>query len=232
MNFGANVDRMKNRKQIVCFQCHKPINGKYFLDWAGHSVCASHIIVKCASCGQFCNSKAKDIGLGLKICEHCQKFRIERKDCDAIINFIMSIYEESSIGIVSRWKLQMVNADTLYKLTNDLQTRGLARVVGNEYTIYIYRELSRVAFAQVLAHELLHVYQYTNSIYPSKDKCEGFCNLGSYVVLKAINNPEAKAAINNLMSNPDNIYGGGFRLLLAAYNEGGWKSAINLIKGR
>ena len=125
----------------------------------------------------------------------------------------------------------MVNAETLYKLTSDLNTRGLARAVGNEYTIYVFRELSRVAFAQVLAHELLHVYQYTNNIHPPKAKCEGFCNLGSYVVLKAINNAEAKAAINNLRSNPDKIYGDGFRLLFDTYTVGGWKSAIALIRG-
>jgi len=223
---------IRKSKQIFCFYCHKPINGRYYYDWAGHSACASHVVIKCASCGQFCDTKSKEIGLGLKICTHCQQFRIERNDSEVIINFIMSIYKKSSVGTVSRWKLQMVNTETLYKLTSDLNARGLARAVGNDYTIFIYRELSRVAFAQVLAHELLHVYQYTNNIYPAKAKCEGFCNLGSYVVLKAINNAEAKAAINNLMNNPDEIYGDGFRLLLETYKVGGWDSAIELIRSR
>lgn len=55
-----------------------------------------------------------------------------------------------------------------------MNTRGLARSVGTDYTIYIFRELSRVAFVQVLAHEMLHVYQYINGINPPKSKCEGF----------------------------------------------------------
>lgn len=217
----------------ICFVCHRKINGRYSYDWAGHNICLSHLqtVTKCASCGQFCDSHAKDIGLGMKICSHCQKYRIERADCESIIRFVKNIYRNSPIGNVAKWKLVMVDAQTLYKKTKDKNTRGLAQAVGTEYTIFIYRELSRVAFAQVLAHELLHIYQYANHIQPPKAICEGFCNLGSYIILSAINNKEAKAAIDNLKKSPDPIYGDGFRLLLASYESGGWQAAIRKIRG-
>lgn len=215
-----------------CFICNKLISGQYYYDWAGHRICASHIhnVSKCASCGQFCDNNAKDIGLGMKICSHCQKYRIERKDSESIIQFVNNIYQNTQIGNITHWKLMMVDAETLYKKINDKNARGLAQAVGTEYTIFIFRELSRVSFAQVLSHEMLHVYQYTNHITPQKALCEGFCNLGSYVILSAINNKEAKAAIENLKKSPDTIYGDGFRRLLSIYHKGGWPAAINKIK--
>lgn len=226
------MSKMNYNHTLRCFLCNNNINGQYYFDWAGHNICASHIdsVIKCASCGQFCNSQAKDIGFGMKICTHCQKYRIKHGEYKAIVQFIKAIYQKTEIGTVTRWNLKMVNAETLYKMTHDLNTRGLAHAVWSEYTIFIYRELSRVAFAQVLAHEMLHIYQYTHNFHPIKSACEGFCNLGSYVVLLAINNNEAKAAIENLKHSEDPVYGDGFRAMLSVYLSGGWRAAINQIK--
>ena len=211
-----------------CFYCGRSIIGRYYYDWAGHAVCEKHFanIVICASCGQYCDSHARDIGMGMKVCSHCQKYRIEQTDCDKIINFIKRIYAQTEIGLITNWHLIMVSAEKMYQLTHDKNTRGLAQAVGSNYTIFVYRELSRVAFAQVLAHEMLHIYQYNRNINPKKQLCEGFCNLGSYVVLKAIHVNEADAAIENMKKCTDPIYGDGFRHLLAIYKKGGWHDAI------
>ncbi len=222
-----------NYRAITCSLCGKRIIGKYSFDWAGHNVCSTHMtsVFLCASCGQFCIPNGKDIGMGMKICPHCQKYRIEQKEAMDIVSYIKKIYRNSPIGDISNWHLMMIDAETLYKFTNDKNTRGLAKAHGTDYTIYVYRELSRVAFAQVLAHEMLHVFQYKRHINPPKDLCEGFCNLGSYVILKSINNAEAKAAIENLKNNKDPIYGDGFRKILSYYNQGGWDEALTAIKG-
>lgn len=211
-----------------CLYCGKRIIGKYYYDWAGHTVCEKHFanIVTCASCGQYCDVHAKDIGMGMKICPHCQKYRIEQADSDKVINFIKGIYAQTEVGHITNWHLKMVSAEKMYQLTHDKGTRGLAQAVGSDYTIFIYRELSRVAFAQVLAHEMLHIYQYNRNIHPEKSLCEGFCNLGSYVVLKAIHVKEADAAIENMKKCTDPIYGDGFRHLLTIYKNGGWHDAI------
>ena len=216
----------------ICCICGNSICGKYYIDWIGHTVCASHIdlVARCASCGQFCNSKAKEIGLGMKVCVHCQKYRIEKEESHVIVEYIKNIYRNSPIGEVTHWHLKMVNALRLFEMTQDKNTRGLAQARGHDYTIFVYRELSRVAFAQVLAHEMLHVYQYVHHLSPPKAICEGFCNLGSYVVLNAINNKEAKAAIENLMNNSDPVYGDGFRQMLELFRHGGWEEAITKIR--
>lgn len=220
------------RGDLKCFICNKSIVGRYYYDWAGHCICESHYssIVKCASCGQFCNSKAKPIGNEEMICQHCQTYRIEQQDADNIIIFIKQQYAKVGIEIGAKWHLKMISAEALFQKTKDKNTRGLAQMYGSEYTIYVYRELSRVAFAQVIAHELLHVYQYARNIHTNKAKSEGFCNLGSYLILKAIDNPEANAAIQNLKKSEDPIYGDGFRQMLVILEKSGWQAVLNEIR--
>lgn len=186
----------------------------------------------CASCGQFCDSKAKPIGRGEFVCKHCQTYRIEQTEADNIITFVKQQYAKAGISIGAKWHLKMITAEALFQKTKDKNTRGLAQMVGTEYTIFIYRELSRVAFAQVLAHEMLHIYQYVRHINPDKARCEGFCNLGSYVILTAIGNDEAKAAIENLKASTDSIYGDGFREMLTIYQHAGWQGAIKEVSIR
>lgn len=107
-----------------CFYCGRSIIGRYYYDWAGHAVCEKHFanIVICASCGQYCDSHARDIGMGMKVCSHCQKYRIEQTDCDKIINFIKRIYAQTEIGLITNWHLIMVSAE---KCINSRMTRIL-----------------------------------------------------------------------------------------------------------
>ncbi|MFA6883712.1 MAG: hypothetical protein WCQ55_01180 [Paludibacteraceae bacterium] len=217
-------------KNVVCSFCKKRIVGKYYIDWVGHTICSSHPLIYCASCGQFCDSNAVDIGNGEKVCVHCQRNRIEKNDWRTIAGFIKSVYSKTEIGNVANWHLMMISATELYKKTNDKNTRGLAQAIGSDYTIYVYRELSRVAFAQVLAHEMLHIFQYNQGYRPDKARCEGFCNLGSYVVLKTIGNKEAQAAMRSLETNKDLVYGDGFRLMRQVYEKSGWKGTIEELR--
>lgn len=216
-----------------CIICHKGVNGEYFVDWAGNKACVTHKneLVQCASCFQYCTSSAIDIGAGQKLCSRCQKNRVKSEDTKKISDFINSFYENWGLSIVSNWTLKMISAEEMLQKTGNTNTRGLAESFDNNYTIYIYRELSRVQFAKTLAHEMLHIYQYQHNIESSdKAKYEGFCNLGSYQILKQINNVEARAAIKNLKESDDPIYGDGFRTMLGFFENGGWTEAISKLK--
>lgn len=222
-------------KDVRCYTCGKRITGKYYTDWAGHCVCESHFatLAKCSVCGVFCDKHAKDIGMGMKVCTHCQQYRVEQSDAKEIITYIQSLYEKTPLGKISGWTLKMVDVSTLFKMCKDRKARGLAQAIGEKYTIFIWRELSQIAFAQVVAHEMLHIYQYMQHISSSASKCEGFCNLGSYFVLSSIKSPErdseVQAAIQCLLKDPSPIYGDGFREVLTEYQKGGWEAAIKHI---
>ena len=209
--------------------------GKYYTDWAGHCVCESHFatLTKCSVCGAFCDRHARDIGMGMKVCTHCQQYRIEQPDAKKIIAYIQSLYEKTPLGKIRGWALKMVDVSTLFKMCKDTKARGLAQAIGEKYTIFILRDLSQIAFAQVVAHEMLHIYQYMRHISSSTSKCEGFCNLGSYFVLSSIRSlerdSEVQAAIQSLLKDPSPIYGDGFREVLTEYQKGGWEAAIKHI---
>lgn len=212
---------------IRCHICGKKIVGTYYQDWAGHVSCTFHPIINCASCGLFCDDKAINVGAESKICSYCQKFRIERKDCDKIVNFLQEFFSKTPIGTIKGWHLVMISPDALFWKTRERDTRGLAEAIGSDYTIYIYRDLSRVAFARTLAHEMLHVYQYKHCFHPERSKSEGFCNVGAYLILESIGNKEAIAAMSNMNADKDPIYGSGFRYMKRIYEECGW---VGLIK--
>lgn len=215
-----------------CYICGKLITSSFYVDWANHAVCSEHraSVKQCVSCGQYCNSSAVDIGLGGKLCSYCQKHLMTKEDCSHVIKYINRIYSRSEIGEIHNWHLKVIDAIALQKRTGSPYTRGLAVRYGNDYTVYIYRHLSKVQFANVLAHELLHIWQYDMNINTIPLLCEGFCNLGSYVVLSRINNREAKASINNMLASTDPIYGEGLRKCIQLFEQGGWANVIRQIK--
>lgn len=212
-----------------CFLCGKPIVDAYYIDWYGHKVCINHNqpIPRCVSCGQYCDQTAVKIGTGALFCSYCQKHKMDKRDCSHIIEFVRKIYDKSPIGCITNWHLKVVDASMLYRMTGDVNVRGLAQAYGDDYTIFVFRHLSKVQFANVLAHEMLHIWQYNRNLKANSVLTEGFCNLGSYVVMKAINNVESNATIDRMIHSQDPIYGEGFRLMKSLFEQGQWKTAIN-----
>ncbi len=218
--------------ELKCYICGKTIESSYYVDWANHAVCGHHraSIKQCVSCSQFCDDSAIDIGLGGKFCSYCQKHIMTKEDCTHVIGYINRLYSKSEIGEIHNWHLKVIDATALQKRTGSVMTRGLAVRYGNDYTVYVYRQLSKVQFAGVLAHELLHIWQYNRNYNPTPWLCEGFCELGSYIVLSKINNDEAKAAIEIMLASTDPVYGEGFRRCKQLFEQGGWSNVINRLK--
>ena len=167
---------------LKCYICGKEITGSYYTDCANHSICAHHItsVKQCVSCGLFCNSTAIHIGLGGYLCSYCQKNMMTKEDCSYVVNFINQIYSNSVIGEIHNWSLKVIDATALQKRTGDANIRGLAVRRGNDYTVYVYRQLSKVQFAEVLAHELLHIWQYNQNLDPIQQLCLLFLLLLPY----------------------------------------------------
>lgn len=90
--------------------------------------------------------------------------------------------------------------------------------------IYILDHYNEIRFAGTLAHELIHAWQLEQNIsdfnkYDEDDsyrkKCEGFANIGAYVVYKQIyketRSEIAKRYIEQMKVEPDEAYGVSFR---------------------
>ena len=88
-----------------------------------------------------------------------------------------------------------------------------------------------IEFESVLAHELLHTWLNQNEIKMSTQETEGFCNLGSYLVLSKANTKHASILFRSMIENPDINYGVGFRNMLKDLGKKGWHKLVSDVKG-
>ena len=82
--------------------------------------------------------------------------------------------------------------------------------------------LPRFDFTGALAHELMHVWLFSNAptdIDPAFR--EGSCNYAAYLALQKYSDKEALFVIDRMLQDPDPIYGDGFRRVKEFVEEKG-----------
>ncbi len=225
---------MNYMQKETCIICGKKIGlGKHYLDWAGNKACNRHTsdeMKMCVSCGRFCGPKSIELVKGEKLCPICQRNIVTEKQCAKMAAWIKACYKRSPIGNIEMVKLKSMSPEQMALASSGRTILGLAQGIGRDYTVFFYRHMSIVAFSDILAHELLHIWQYDHNINPDDLHCEGFCNLGSWFILRAINNPESLARMRWLEQSSDPIYGDGFRIMKHHFDHGGWNLAIDELK--
>ena len=218
----------------ICTYCGKPVFGTFYKDLYGHSICSSHPRRLCISCDAFCDSGAITIAEDKYLCVNCQKYHTTLKDAKEIIKMIRSHYKEIGLGEIERFHLEMVGLDDMKRLfhteTNG-DILGLAIQSGKGFDIKVLRNLSHTAIAGVLAHELLHLWQYQRWLNVPLRINEGFCNLGSYEIYTLIKTKHAEVKIDMLMKDPGPIYGDGYRIVKCYYDKAGWAGVIKKMEG-
>ena len=223
--------------EIKCHVCGNSIEGKYRIDRYKNCVCSNHLNTPtCFCCGRFCNDSAKSVSPNLKVCITCQKKRIESDSAARMLPFVYKVYGNLGFRLPG-YKIKLISVSEMQALCNsdgDSFPLGLAQKKGEEYTINVIHDLSRIKFVDVIAHEILHTWQWERFIDPPDIICEGFCNFGSYLVLKElmIQHPteETDMALWALMKNPDEVYGDGFREIRDIYDIRGFKAVIEFVK--
>lgn len=216
-----------------CVVCGNTIIGAYCMDALGNKVCMKHKdqAVHCLSCGCLSRKdKATYIGHSQFICESCASHSPQDADIDGISGYVRRVLSEVGVDGIPTFTLHRVELDVLQKLTGK-PCEGCAQYGGAHSDIYVLKYLSRTCYASVLAHEMLHLWQYKNRLTPRQDICEGFCNMGAYEVLKSIGTQVAQSRMAILEKDTDPIYGGGFRKVKSVYDKGGWTEVIKKIKG-
>lgn len=214
--FGSNKKR--------CFICNGVISGSYYEDHLGKFACVEHEVKICLSCRGLCDpKKSYNIrGYG-HICADCAQKCISGEDAAKLARYVQKYYHLAGFSLPGH-KLHLVTITDLRESSPDSVPVGLAYDHGGGiYKIKVLKHLSKVAFASVFAHEILHLWQYSERIEPPIEICEGFCELGAYQVLDSIDKEEAKKRMVDLMENPDSIYGEGFRKLKPLYDLQGWE---------
>jgi ribosomal protein L24E len=236
----------KTHIQVICDYCGKPIEGEYHIDYWGNKFHSFHEkeTEKCEFCNRLISEKitggGKKYADGTNICNICFSNSIQDDDRARIImrevsdelrwlGIDIENSDEISLRLVDKNELMVVAKNTkIIPHQKGISVHNYTISSQNEisdesFSIYILKGLPELHFVKVIAHELMHVWQYKNA--PLNNDIvlsEGSCNYAAYLLLKAwqkkikyINSPEQKKEIQYLLTyletNDDPVYGKGFQ---------------------
>ncbi len=218
-----------------CIVCGRPPvdSDMYYRDHMGNVACGHHDVQMCFGCTAMCNpSTAINIPAYGALCSSCASKSIDPKIAVRLVDYVHNFYRKLGMSFPGH-KLHLVSVSEMQELVSQGVNGTGAAVFGlaynksdGVYRVCLLRNLSKIAFAGTFAHEILHLWQYGKKIDAPSPICEGFCNLGEYLVLSTIEKAEAQRRMACEMFDPDPVYGEGFRSLKVLYDTQGWKKVI------
>ena len=220
---------------MKCIYCNKTIDGRYVEDRYGNVCCVSHIdnheVGVCGECLKLVPLQGNSLSDGRIICPDCMKiavtpsrpyYWIEKQVLARLHNWGFGNLDMNRITIWTATSKEMA----MYRKDDiNVFNEGFCRLFPDTMKVDLFVEshLTKNHFAGVLAHELLHAWNFQNLIINIPDEwSEGMCNLSSFLTYKSIGFPLARIYEENMMNDPDPIYGDGFRMVLDYYNRNGW----------
>ena len=244
----------KKNKLPACVVCLKPIEGRHLVDAWGSKAHTNHggIDVKlCESCGRIISKQNSHGGMtyadGRIICGICLETAVtdQKRSSEEQIT-VTGIFSSVGIaGIPKNIPLNLVDLNGLKQQSDGMynaSSRGFTRSnrytqpngqLRTDHTIYILSGLPMIEFTAILAHEMLHVWLFSQKIVLSDRETEGFCNLGAMLVLQRSGTPFSRILLKKLETNPDPVYGNGFRIMRKKVNRLGWDGLLEeLSQGR
>jgi len=216
---------------LRCSVCGEIITGEYLIDHWGNKYHAYHQqeIESCSFCGRLLSDPKTGGGRQFDtdhyICNTCNRDAVvDEATGRRLLDQARALLEKSGIVInqeqiefelVSRLELteQVGRSNTdHFGLIHYEKTTTWTLLTEREFTIYLIEGQPSRHFMSVAAHELMHVWLYLNA--PDNGDpalVEGSCNYAAFLVLQQLQDEMAGYVIEQLQSDPDPIYGEGFR---------------------
>lgn len=207
-----------------CAICGEVIFDAYRQNKWGQYIHASHEVQMCCSCQRFVLPSDQHLPFNRHICSHCIGKVVRKPEhVKWVYDRIQVIFHNKGLDLPENIPVEVVDAAHIARMANDHIINPLrygltvsARANGffsskMSHHVYIIDYLHKVIFGGTLAHELLHVWQNEHNIKLPPQYCEGFCNLGSYLLYTSLDNDMTQVLTESMMQNPDPIYGDGFR---------------------
>lgn len=105
--------------------------------------------------------------------------------------------------------------------------------VGHYYCVYLLDNQPIFLHLETLAHEMGHVWLYENvhdQNRKSPQEIEGFCELVAFKTLEFDLTMAALSHRNEMLQNPDPIYGYGLRMMKARADAVGWNTFLHQLR--
>lgn len=244
----------KETKLDRCVVCSRPIEDRHLVDpWGNkaHVDHNGHPVEICGSCGRILSPKGSKGSFrysdGRTICGVCRETAVtDLKRIGQLTTTVKSLLSTVGIdGFPAAVPLSLVDLDELKDKSgkhynNSARGITLSMVMMRKdapavtsHTIHILEGLPLTEFKAVLAHELLHVWLIENGIDLPDKETEGFCNLGAMLVNQNENTAFSKVLLSQLETNPDPVYGDGYRHMKNKLDLLNWSGLIReLLSGR
>jgi len=238
-----------------CAVCGKRLlMGRMAMDLWGNVYCEEHRneYPACSACNRLVGSRLTGGGVtypdGRVVCNICRETAVDTKErAKPIVEGVARWLYERGVrfdGLVL--KINLGGAHELKGRGGDRSSptgpgRGqvmgfilkTAEVRGGQRRrkvggVTILSGLPRDLFEGVVAHELGHAWLYlahVDDLEPWAE--EGFCNLLTFILHKERSTEEARHWVKALESDPDPVYGEGFRRVRAIFKRHGFGEALN-----
>ena len=237
---------------LKCSFCGLVINGDYTKTFWGESYHKYHNgkAVKC----DYCSRYISDAGTGGGV-----KYNDGRNICGICLSTVITDYavakhifnevkkELRSYGININWNdigFYLVDRNYISQLSNENrvieQQTGFTyhrfetlngQIHSRKFDVYILSGMPEINFISTAAHELMHVWLYLNASFDmDKSLSEGSANYASYLVLRNRRVDRARFLIENLESDRDPVYGGGYRRVKQFVGTRGMNGWVGYLK--
>lgn len=235
--------------ELKCVVCGKEIEGRYWMDTWGNCSCVEHEPKICHSChrliGRYSTYSSVSGQIGFQVdatnavCGLCQETCINSSS--AIVKsteFVMKLLGKAGFHIHREGikAIKVVTHEKMYDMAPG--AAGLCRAMltsdpkKTTAEIFILNGLPKIQFESVLAHETLHFWVFYNGV-EDGESVEGFCNIGSSLVLNYYSSRAASHLADHLKglanNNPDYLYGVKFIEQKKKLQALGWENYINEI---
>ena len=233
-----------------CAICFKPVKNRYIKDFWGNIYHQSHSknLSNCENCNRLI---CKELTLGgykidekRNICNLCYPDIIKNKgkitSIDKIVRSslegigiksipknipITTLNSMDELNKISTIRLGNIRGYTHYKVS-----KQNGKKLNEDFHIYILSNLHELTFKSILAHEYLHVYLFQNDYNLASDTREGFCNLGSQLILEKDGSPLADYLLESMYNSSDPDYGKGFIKMNKMLQKMGWSGLLSNLK--
>ncbi len=225
-----------------CFYCNSRLILSHYKDIYRNHCCSKHIdtegtVTYCSECMKLVAIHGNQLQDGRVICPDCMGMAVSpKRPYDFMLNQVVAMlhkagFTDLDVKNITIWTATSQEMAMFKKSDVNVFNEGFCTINENgKIKIYVQSHHTKIHFAGVLAHELLHAWCFQHRLFniPAPIS-EGFCNLGSYYVYHTITHGLAKIYENQLFANDDPIYGEGFKAMYAVYEEHGWNGIRNIV---
>ena len=237
-----------------CAYCGKPLMNEYLVDQWGTMYCKEHQgrYPACSYCGRLVPPQQQEQGVessGIIRCPICSASAIETVDQARPI-FTRLIQWVNSQGLVYHnlhLSLELVDRQKLGRLitsrvgTAGIHSRGVTlstthtlngKAVRTEVNgIAVLQGMPALSFQGVTIHELGHVWLIVHDVkgLPLWAE-EGFCELLTHRYYTQLNTEESRYFAHGIETNPNSVYGEGFRRVHAIADSMGFQRFVEIMR--